>query len=73
MFDFVAPDIFLQPSKVDYESGSETEKEIIQSHHKEEKIPLVTADQDKGGKSKWHSVNHHQQTHGCTYIFHRYY
>lgn len=46
------PDIFLQPSKVDYESGSETEKEIIQSHHKEEKIPLVTADQDESGKSR---------------------
>ena len=38
---------FLQPSKVDYESGSETEKEIIQSH-KEEQIPLVPADQEKG-------------------------
>ena len=36
-----------QPSKVNYESGSETEKEIIQSQ-KEEQIPLVTADQEKG-------------------------
>ena len=59
---------FLQPSKVDYESGSETEKEIIQSH-KEEQIPLVTEDQEKGeSRPCSHSVIA-DNVHVCVYMY----